>query len=146
MSQEFQEKLFEKANKQKIEKIAFDLLEKKIEIIPKIEIEVSINGTWQTPDSIHSFNGIKLKTNIGELSYRVHHNGQTWSPWTSNGQCAGLPFGNIDGFQFEFNSEDYIMEFRPILRGRGTLQWKGSYLQIPYNIEILNLEFRFIKR
>ena len=146
VSEEFQGKLFEKADKQKIEKVAFELPEIKQKFEPKIEIEVLINGTWQAPDSIHSFNGIKLKTNIGNISYRVHHKNQAWSAWVSNGQCAGLPFGDIDGFQFEFNSDDYIMEFKPTLQGRGALQWKSTYLQVPYNINILNIDFRFKER
>lgn len=146
VSESFQQKLFEKADKQKIEKVAFEIPEVKKKIQPKIEVEVLINGSWQLPDSIHSFNGIKLKTNIGNITYRVHNKNQTWSAWASNGQCAGLPFGEIDGFQFEFNSEDYIMEFRPTLQGRGALQWRNSYLQIPYNINILNIDFRFKER
>ena len=146
VSEELKEKFFEKADKQKIEKITFEIPAVKPKIIPKINCEVLINGTWQTPDLIHNFTKLKIETNIGELHYRVHHSGQTWSPWVSNGQCAGLPFGSIDGFQFEFNSEEYIMEFRPTLQGHGALQWKSSYLQVPYGFDIINIDFRFKER
>lgn len=129
-----------------IEEIHFKIEEPKFHISPRCQREVMINRSWQEPDYINPITGIKVSVNIGELHYRVHYYQQDWSKWVNNGEELYSQTINIDGFQFQYDAEDYELEFQTLLQGRGKTQWKNKSLTVPYNQFIKDIDFRLIKK
>ena len=123
--------------------INFDEQLKK-DVLPKCQYQVYFNNNWQSPDSIHNITGLWIKTNVGEITFRVHFYNREWSKWQKNDTQIKSETP-IDGLQYECTSDKYKLEYQVLLQGR-RLPWKEKTLFSPYGKFIQSIDFRLIKK
>lgn len=117
----------------------------KQEIIPAITCSLYKCGEWGSVAAASPIEAIKIHSSVGKLSYRVFAKG-TWFPWVGGNEQSGVFTYPIKGFQFDFQDDEFELQYRCTLVNGEEKDWRNTSLQIPYKKNIANLEFKLVKK